>query len=429
MKLGTDFCNKVNGKLEIHVPAKYTTERPAITFSHATFDAGIEEHPLASRLPAKTGEGPSIQEDFLTFRSFSVPFELPILEDYLTTEKPLISLRITSFTDATLVSITAPHVILDAMGMAELVKAWSNALANRYHCIPAVGGAREDAIEAVGTSFDEKAQGPYVLENKQIKGFAMMIFVVRFVWDLLTKTMQPRTIFLPAKFMSRLRDTAEEQLRLDPNSESPSPFLSDGDLITAWCSRNIILSRSEKRSALIMNNIDIRSRLDKTFSSGASYLGNLYFPASTLFLAGEVLKVSFGQMALRLRQAIVEQSSDTQIRSLVRTTKSSYESTGHLPLFGNADTMVMVSSNWSKARFREAANFGPAVISSAVRANSNLQPPGTCVFYWGGLIGSTDSLRDLFFIYGKDDQENYWLQGHLRPETWHRIQSEFDQFI
>ena len=425
------MCIQKKGKLTIHVPREYTAERPAVRFSHAKFDVRIEEHPLACRLPEKTGESPSIQEGCHTFGSFGVPQDLPNdIEHYLTTDEPLISLRITTFANATLVSITFPHSASDVMGTADLVKAWSSVLADRLDRIPTVLGAREDIIESVGTSSDEKSKVPYILQDKQIKAFSFLVFAVRFAWDLLTRrNMQTRITFLPATFMSQLRQTAQGQLRIGSDSES-SPFFSDGDLITAWCSRMVIASRSRKRPAVIRNVFDLRSRLSDTFIPGAAYLQNLILPASVLLPATKVSTASFGWIALQLRQAIVEQATDTQARSLMRAFRASHAATGLTPIFGSSDSMVIVCTNWSKAKFFEEIDFGPAVVSSDhSNAGEKLAvQPGICVSYWGTTIGKPDNPRDTFVIYGKDGGGNYWIHGYLRPETWGLIQDAFLEY-
>lgn len=414
--------------MTIHVPREYTAERPAVRFSHLKFDVCIEEHPLACRLPKKTGESPSVQEDCHTFRSFSVPQDLPNnIEHYFNTDEPLVSLQITTFVNATLVSTTFPHSVSDVMGTADFVKAWSSVLADRFDRIPTVLGVSEDVIKSAGTSLDEESKVPYVLQDKQIKGFSFLVFAVRFAWDLLTRrNIQKRIVFLPATFLSQIRQTAQRQLGLGSENKSTT-FVSDGDLITAWFSRMVIASRSRKRPAVICNVFDLRNRLSSTFIPGATYLQNLILPTSVILPATKVSTAPFGEIALQLRQAIVEQATDTQARSLMRLFRASHASTGLMPIFGNSDTMVIACTNWSKARFFEGINFGPAVVSidHSIAGEILATKPGACVSYWGSTIGSTDNPRDTFIIYGKDGEGNYWLHGYFRPETWGLIQDAF----
>ncbi|KAL9586171.1 MAG: hypothetical protein Q9212_001092 [Teloschistes hypoglaucus] len=429
-KLGGRLRLDANGKLEIHVPPRYTAERPAIRFSHNTFNVPIQQHPLMGRLPTNAGEVPLVHEGCRTFRALSVPDDLPDnIEHYLNNDEPLICLHVTSFPNVTFVSISFPHSIADAMGATQLLRAWSSVLAGKLEDVPPVLGNRIDAVEHVGTSSDEKAQIPFILQNTQIKGLSMLAFAVRFIWDLLTRRkIETHSMFLPAKFVSQLRQVAQDQLR-QTGIEKP-PFLSDGDIITAYFSRLVMLSRSRKRPAIIMNVFDVRGRLRDTFTSGAAYLQNLILPASFTVPAIDKSAMSFGQIALGLRKAIEEQTTDAQVRSLMKLMKASVAATGSMPIFGSSDSMIIACTNWSKAGLREAANFGPAVIPTdhAEADDKSAAPPGTCVSYGGTTISNKDNPRDTFVIYGKDVAGDYWVHAYLRPESWKLIQDEFGRY-
>ncbi|KAL8780691.1 MAG: hypothetical protein Q9194_000794 [Teloschistes cf. exilis] len=429
-KFGGRLRLDANDKLEIHVPLRYTAERPAIRFSHKNFNVPIQQHPLIGRLPTNAGEVPVVHEGCRTFRALSVPDDLPDnIEHYLNNDEPLICLHVTSFPNVTFVSISFPHSISDAMGTTQLLKAWSSVLAGRSEDVPPVLGNRIDAIEDVGMSSDEKAQVPFILQNTQIKGLSMLAFAVRFVWDLLTRRkIETHSMFLPAKFVSQLRQMAQDQLR-QTGIEKP-PFLSDGDIITAYFSRLVMLSRSRKRPAIIMNVFDVRGRLRDTFTSGAAYLQNLILPASFTVPALEKSAMSFGQIALGLRKAVEEQTTDAQARSLMKLMKASVAATGSMPIFGSSDSMIIACTNWSKAGLRDAANFGPAVIPTdhADADDKSVAPPGTCVSYGGTTISNKDNPRDTFVIYGKDVAGDCWVHAYLRPESWKLIQDEFGKY-
>ena len=366
------------------------------------------------------------------------------MKEYFTTDQPLTSLHITSFEDATLASLSIPHLATDAMGMAALVRAWSNTLAGHPDRVPTFLGAREDVLETVGTSSDEKAKTPYALEDKQLRGLTLLTSCLRIGWDVFTRKIQSRTIFFPAEYVSLLRQRAQEQLGFASDPEN-TPFLSDGDLITAWISHMVMSSRSKKRKpVIIFNALDMRSRLDNIVASkGGSYLQNLVMPCFTFFPATEISDpTSFGQTALRFRQSIIEQSTDTQLRSFMRVLKTSYGSTGFPPFFGSSDAALIGFSNWAKAGFLEAMDFGPAVISSrdgAVPATASdvasdddgsqiTVGPGTCVAYWGSALNEHYSKGDSFINYGKDRDGGYRVQAWVREETLDLIQEEFRRY-
>ena len=315
-------------------------------------------------------------------------------------------------------SLILPHSLTDIMGFSGLLRAWSDVLAG--HQAQALLGTREDVLNGVGMPSDELAQAPHVLEGIQIKGFSLVVLAARLLWDLLVrKNVYGRTIYLPATFISRLRQSAKEEGALDH-----VPFLSDGDLITAWGSRMILTSRGSG-PAMIYSVFDLRDRLSAFTSTSGTYVQNLIAPM-TVYLphVGPSLP-SIGYLAQRIRQCITEQATDTQFRRLVRLLRKSITSTGLMSLFGGRNAMVTGWTNWSRARLGEAADFSPAVVSTPSRHAHDVA--GLPVLYWG--IASVDGkFRDAFVVLGKDREGNYWLQAHLRDETWKYIQSEFNAY-
>ncbi|RYP76852.1 hypothetical protein DL769_003538 [Monosporascus sp. CRB-8-3] len=243
------------------------------------------------------------------------------------------------------------------------------------------------------------------MHDTQLKGLSMVVFVLRFI--------------------AQLREEAQEQLNLDRDGANV-PFVSDGDVITAWCARTIISSRPSGRSAIIMNVFDMRRRLSNTFADGGAYLQNLILGTSVFLPAAAALSTSRSQIALKLRKAIIEQTTDAQTRSLLNIARRSYTSSGGMPLFGSSDSVVIASTNWSKAGIREAADFSAAVVDSSQL--SAVVKDGFLP-YWGTTISVFDNPRDTIVIYGKDGDGDYWAHGYLRTETWDLIQGEFSQYI
>ncbi|ELR06042.1 hypothetical protein VC83_02271 [Pseudogymnoascus destructans] len=129
--------------LEIHVPPTFTPARPALTYSHTAIPSNIDDHPLAKTLP----KAASIQRGSNEFRDFECRRDAPAtLEDYLTNDTPILSLDITSFNDATIIGLIWPHVLMDVMGQQALLRGWSLVLAGKESEVPALLGAREDAL-------------------------------------------------------------------------------------------------------------------------------------------------------------------------------------------------------------------------------------------------------------------------------------------
>ncbi|RSL48691.1 hypothetical protein CEP54_012781 [Fusarium duplospermum] len=104
-KFGGRLRLNENDRLEIHVPREFTSERPAVRYTHETLDMSINNHPLGKKMP-KVTEKPSIQPGAQEFEEFVVTKDDPVNgSDLFEGDKPQMSLRIVSFSDATLVSL------------------------------------------------------------------------------------------------------------------------------------------------------------------------------------------------------------------------------------------------------------------------------------------------------------------------------------
>lgn len=86
------------------------------------------------------------------------------IEDYLHTDRPQLSLHVVSFTDATLVSLTWPHTLWDAMGRREFLLAWTAVLAGRTDDVRPAYGADEQPLRG----FADNPREEYKLLGKKL---------------------------------------------------------------------------------------------------------------------------------------------------------------------------------------------------------------------------------------------------------------------
>lgn len=424
------MSQKHNSRLEIHVPPAHSAERPAIRYSHVTLDLDIEEDPLANQLPKQTGSFPVVSEGFYSFVPFSASSDQPMsLKRYLTTDEPLVSLHVTSFNDATLVSITFPHVLGDVTATAALVKAWSSVALGQQDQVPPILGATNDVLESIRASSNGKdARQPFVLQHMQLRGLSLLVFTIRHLWDmLLTPRVYGRFIFLPAKFIQQLRREAEDEVEIRRQRGDTDPsFVSDNDLISAWGSRMVILSRTSplmSRSAAILNVFNLRPRLRETASG--TYVQNLIMASTALLAPGSVAMESTGQIALRVREALQQQTTEEQTRSLVHMASMKGAGT---PLFAHADSMVVSWTNWSQARLDEAVAALGAATAKDGKQTESIASNTRYLTHWGAGLNMENGYRDGFVIYGRNSEGDYWLHGFLREKTWDLIRQSFDSF-
>ncbi|KAK7992578.1 hypothetical protein PG988_001372 [Apiospora saccharicola] len=160
-KLGGRLRKQRDGLLELHVPTEFTAERPAVLFRAETMDMPIGQHPLAARLAraatvAAEGGGPSLHPGTTEFKELSlVPGWCTKQDDYLSCDDPVLGLRVILFADATIVSLTIPHVVVGALGFQSIFLAWSAALRDDGVAIPPLLGAQHDFFDSI----DEEDEG------------------------------------------------------------------------------------------------------------------------------------------------------------------------------------------------------------------------------------------------------------------------------
>jgi hypothetical protein len=410
--------------LEIHVPAEFTAARPAVRFSHTDFKMKTADHHLACKLPQST-EHPSLQAGATEFKMFGARTGAPsTLYDYLYSDEPQISMHITTFIDTTLISFQFPHTLTDAMGMSSLMSGISLVLAGRIEEIPALPEPTNDPMMDICLASDTRFTEPYNLANRRISGFSSVRFGLNMTWDTFQRpNMINRTTFLPARVMKLLRARAESELFHCDIDNKPS-FITNGDILTAWGSLMILSSEPRQRPAIILNVLNLRGRLPSIFKAQGMYVQNLAFNSNTLLSVQDVLNASVGFIAGMVRKSLMEQSTQSQLHAIVRESHTAYNSTGNPPLFGEPNALLIVVSNWDKAKLFDAVNFSPAVVQDSSRSHHGGPTPGKLVYHHAHNSKEARSTRNFWNIVGKDMDGNYWVGGYLLPETWKMIEEE-----
>ncbi|KAF2730282.1 hypothetical protein EJ04DRAFT_545817 [Polyplosphaeria fusca] len=401
-KVGGRLRLKENGKLEIHVPRPFTADRPAVSYTHEALATNIEEHSLAKSLPKPTS-APSIQWD-----------------------TPQLSLHITTFNDATLVGLSWPHTLMDVMGQQALLRGWSLVLAGRDSEVPRMLGAQEDAICAAvdAAAEDEK----FHLEHKQLKSWAMVTFGLRFAWDLVwNRVMQTRTVFLPKWAVAELRRKVQSDLAVSMDGKEETPFISEGDVLTAWATRAVASSLPRPRPVTVLHALNARFRVSSLIQAPGVYIQNMAVAAFT-FLTPEVATGPLGAIALENRSHLTEQATQAQVLAILRKLRQDSKSGGDPATLvcGESDALLIPFTNWTRAGFFETADFSPALVRAGETGQSRSNPPGTMVFHHAQSMRENPTARNVVVVLGKDHEDNYWLTGTLLPPAWAKIEEEIN---
>jgi hypothetical protein len=416
---------KTNGKLEYHVPAGFDEKRPGFTYTLVKYGTSIADHPMASRLPQAT-DHPSLFGSAEEFRPFIRSPDLPDrLEGWLYSDLPQLAIHVITFQDATLVTVTFLHTLMDAMGLASLVQGWTAVLRGKEDEVPLFVGFKHDPLAGLS-----KATQPqrYVFADKLLKGTGFFLFAFRYLFDLLWyRKDDERVIFLPAKYMQLMRDNAMEELA-SRNTGDKKPFVSESDVLLSWWIRVVLraLKPATSRTIAIMNLFDCRSILGELGhipSAGAALIANAVFATYTFLSVRQVLEEPLSFVASRIRQSLEQQRNQEQLQALVAISKATTEKAGHPPVFGNSSVLMIVCSNWGKARMFQV-DFSPAVLASGLPLSQRVNQPGRPSYI--NVTGTKNgfSTRNCGPVIGKDAAGNWWLSFTLRSEIWTAVDQQ-----
>jgi hypothetical protein len=408
-------------KLEYHVPASFDATRPGFTYLNVEYAVKIDEHPVASKIP-RASSRPAIVGNVGDLESLMRGPDTPEnLEDFLYSDLPQLYVKIISFEDATVVSLTWPHTFLDAMGRVALFKNWIAVLEGREDDVQPLNGYDTDPLATLGSKPAEES----LIAKWQISGLSVFIFVIRYLFDLLWHSKEEtRVVCVPGRFIQDLRQETLEELARDDTKGDDKPFVSEGDVICSWWTRTLIgvLQPSPSRTIAIMNALGMRNALSKDLLPiDSAYVSNASISVMAFVSVTDIIAKPLSYVALKLREAIALQGTRAQIEAFTYNMRESLTKTGRAPLYGNSSMLLVIFSNWSAGKFFEI-DFSAAVLRPGLplekRSNALGRPS---YIHAGGKIRGFFG-RNVFPIMGKDAAGNYWLSGPARAEAWPQIE-------
>ncbi|TVY60865.1 Transcriptional regulator sdnM [Lachnellula suecica] len=417
-QLGGRLRLKEDGQLEICVPPSWTPQRPAIFVTHDAFSENIATHPLGSGLPQVSStngpDSPSVRKLSTDLRPFAGSSSAPkTTTELIDRDAPLLSLHVTTFADSTVVVVSWPHILMDAMGLQALMRNWSLVLHNKATSVSPVLGAQEDVLREVELQIPDNDQRQELVVEKLAPGpLGMTYLILRFLWLMLwSPGFEERTILLPQRHISRLHAQALGEIagKDEHEHQQKKLYVSEGDVLAAWAAQ--ILAASQPSSPItVANFINVRFRLPIFQAARGVYIQNLlqfiYAPLSPQSLAGPL-----GQCALSYRTHLAAQSTEEQTRGYLHMQREHVKAHKKLRLvFGDAGATMLTVNNLAKIDFFRTIDFAPAVVGEG-KPTGRLNSPGTIVYFHPLVLNKPSVLTSHLRVLGKDHSGNSWLTG------------------
>lgn len=410
--------NPTTGAIEWHIPTVFSADRPIINYAHVDHGVPAAQHPAASRIPQPSTRPAVVADpDDLADLAFEPGHKPGGISDYLTSDIPVLGLRVNSFTDKTIAVLQWQHVAFDALGMQYVVEGWSNMLWGKEHEIPTPCGLDSDPFEALAKG-TRKPTEPHLLMDKKVGIGGMLKWGLGYGFDMLARAKENRMVCIPQSYWKTQMEKAIEELRAEATEKGEDPsevFLTEGDIITAWTMKSVVGPQDMDPNRTVAGSIAMSLR--KAFegdlipeASKSPYVGNAFGWGNVLVTAGDVNTKPLSWLARQVRRAINEQGTRAQHEAYYAMVR---EGPG-LPIviFGDGGMAQIGFSNWSKAGLFNL-DFAPA---------RKVQKPGvpcrpSYVQENHGPIKPVDG----FFVFGKDEKGNYWTSAYKVKGQWDKL--------
>ncbi|CAO2656432.1 Nn.00g052350.m01.CDS01 [Neocucurbitaria sp. VM-36] len=440
-KLGARLRLNDEGKLEYHIPAQYTEERPPINYTHVKHDVPLSQHPLSSKFPRPNGTL-QVFEDLDPLLSIIAPeTDTTKLADWIHADKAQLGLYIVTFTDTTIVTLTWLHTLLDALGRKALLRAWVAMLEGREDDIPEFWGYDFDPLEKLGAPCDKESlnasdatnEEEFVLKDKRVQGWSLFKFVVNYLWEQFFYPQEVgRYVVMPPSYFAAIKKQAFNDLNTAPPSlltmntldaKNPKPFLSDGDILCAWfmrllaSSNRTIVSSLPSRTVAVMNIYGLRDLLTSTspqlLPKGKAYIANCSTAILSFFTQRDLLSIPLGHLAAQLRKDLVQQGTRAQVEAGQRLIR---ENKNQPVLYGTSDMAMCVFTNWCKAKLFET-DFSAAIVREASVEQGKKHVRGRPVYIQAhSTVAPGFTVRGAGSCVGQDNEGNYWVGMLMRKE-------------
>lgn len=389
------------------------------------------DHPEASKLPQSTGKVttfPGPRE----LTSLGLTPETPRnIDDLVFSGKPQFCLHVQTFTDGTLVSLVHSHITCDLVGLASIFEAWSLILAGKSEAVPPMVGYHEDVFAELLQS--TKPTQRHVLADKILAGWRFRYWGIRSLLESWWYPSESRTLCIPKRIMEAIVREARSHIsgKADATSSSLKPFISEGDVITALACRTLALYQgpgSTRDTAIIMA-VDPRSRLKSVFRSDAAYVQNAPTNVFVFCRANKALELPLGQLALLVREAIVAQTTEEQLKATISLSVQTMKDNKLPVVFGSKDMSTQFMSNWTKGNLAERMDFSPAIVQDAV-SRPPLTKRGHPLYFQASDPGhnTVSVISSVFVVVGKDYEGNTWYSNSMPTKMWKDLMAYLDQF-
>jgi hypothetical protein len=334
------------------------------------------------------------------------------------TDKSQLSLMVTSFADATLVSVAFPHTLLDTVSFMHLVENWSLVLAGRESKVPPLLDAYTDVLDEVAASAKDGCR----MESMRTRGFAFWKLLARQAAEAAHRRRRLQALYIPKdtyeKLLSRLGEGgASGGVESQPDED---------ELLTAWLIRTISRQEPSRPVTLItLYNLRHHVRLLKQACKKGVFAQIMVSSTCAIFPPHASTK-SVKEIATDYKAQVAQLSAEGEAIAYLKQIRG--ELNGEKPsfaLYGSTDALVVFCQPLARLDLVRVADFGPAVANKGDGRGAT--PPGRLVSNVFNPLDWTDAGVDLLFPLGTDHDGGCWVVAKLSSGSWDIVADELGE--
>lgn len=214
-------------------------------------------HPAASRIP-KPDTRPAVvgDPDDLEDLAWEPEYKPGGIKDYLNNDRPVLGLRVNSFTGKTIVVLQWQHVAFDALGLQYVVEGWTAMLWGRTAEIPTPCDADSDPFSPLAQGSRPTTE-EHVLADRKVGLGGLLKWGLGYGVEMLLRSKENRMVCIPESYWKPQLEKALTELHgeaIAKGEDASKVFLTENDVITAWILRCIVDSMGMNCNRMVNTN-------------------------------------------------------------------------------------------------------------------------------------------------------------------------------
>ncbi|KAF7376807.1 hypothetical protein MSAN_00098100 [Mycena sanguinolenta] len=389
-----------NGVYELQIPETFDSQNPPFVFTVRNHP-GLYQRDGRPELPlGLTGLKPCMIPDPELACLFQTPTCPRSLDDFIQSNVPSVHIHITVFDDFTFLGFIAPHIVIDGIGIATLLHAWTELL-------------RGDDIDTIqGMEWDAQPLAPFSsgpVTSDAPRGF-----------------LRPSAAALGSqKVQESMKDEsdAKDVPPLRACAEGSAEYVGSGDVLSAWWFKTIYGDRRLTDHTPIHIHMVKNLRGMPIFANDAPlaepYINNLILTIPIPPIPASAFQTeSLAAVALRIRRTILAYNNDLEaVRADLR-----WRCAGSGSNNGQGLLMCPPGAEWAFQTDLRSAKLGELDFSGAVIGkNAPKTAPVQVVFVY--LFMCTEppfAFREGLAVV-MEDAEAVWMSATRGEKEWEKI--------